>query len=68
MEPLTAKANARPRVTPTPGHLEAVVGTWELGGEKIQMLEEPGTGALLAKNSRGEVVNPMTVISRGSKR
>ena len=58
----------RGRIVPTPNHLEALVGTWELGGEMIQMLEEPDTGILLALNSRGDWVNPMTVITRGSKR
>ena len=56
------------RVKPTRNHMEALVGTWELGGEVIQMQEEPGTGVLLAVNSRGEAINPMRVITRGFKR
>jgi len=48
--------------------MDALVGTWELGGETIQMREEPGTGVLLAVNSRGEAINPMRVITRGFKR
>jgi hypothetical protein len=48
--------------------MEALVGTWELGGSTIQMVEEPESGVLLALNARGEPVNPLTVISRGSKR
>jgi hypothetical protein len=56
------------RVKPTRSHMDALVGTWELGGETIQMMEEPGTGTLVALNSRGEAVNPVRVISQGSKR
>jgi hypothetical protein len=48
--------------------MEAVVGTWELCGERIQMLEDPDSGSLVAVNSRGEPVNPIQVISRGFKR
>lgn len=58
----------RQRIVPTPNHLEALLGIWELDGEMIRMMEEPGTGALAALNSRGEWVNPMPVISRGAKR
>jgi len=58
----------RHRVQPTRTHLEALTGTWEMEGEVIQMLEEPGTGALTALNSRGEWVNPIPVITRGWKR
>ncbi|MGW8267284.1 MAG: hypothetical protein ACWGSQ_13035 [Longimicrobiales bacterium] len=55
-------------VRPTADYLEALVGDWELGGEAIRMREEPGTGVLVALNSRGESVNPITVITRGSRR
>jgi hypothetical protein len=48
--------------------MEAVVGTWELCGEQIKMLEDPETATLVAVNSRGEPVNPIQVISRGFKR
>jgi hypothetical protein len=36
-------------------------------GEKVQLLEEPGTGVLLALTLNGIPINPMRVISRGSK-
>lgn len=68
MTPETKIIPRRPRVKSSRRHLEAVVGTWVLGGEKIQMLEEPETGSLVAVNSRGEAVNPIQVISRGFKR
>ena len=58
----------RHKVRPTPTYLEALIGTWEVDGEVIQMLEEPGTGALTARNSRGEWVNPIPVITRGLKK
>jgi hypothetical protein len=48
--------------------MEAVVGTWELCGEKIQMLADSETATLVAMDSRGEPVNPIKVISRGFKR
>jgi hypothetical protein len=56
-----------PRIVPTPGHLEALVGIWELEGEMVRLLKEPDTGVLVAMNTRGIRVNPMAVISRGSK-
>ena len=55
-------------VKPTQEYLDALVGPWELAGESIQMMEEPGTGVLVAFNSKGESVNPITVITRGSRR
>ena len=68
MEVHPKSTGIRQSIVPTPGHLEALVGIWELDGEMIRMIEEPGTGALAALNSRGEWVNPMPVISRGVKR
>lgn len=61
-------ASSHRGLRPTPGYLEALVGDWELAGESIKMREEPGTGVLVAVNSRGESVNPITVITRGSRR
>ena len=68
MTPETKTIPRRPRVKSSRRHLEAVVGTWVLGGELIRMLEEPETESLVAVNSRGEPVNPIQVISRGFKR
>ena len=67
MVPQTSSISPGMRVKSTRSHMEAVVGVWELGGERIQMLEEPGTETLVAVNSRGEAVNPIIVISRGFK-
>jgi hypothetical protein len=64
----TGAGSHRQRVIPTRSHLEALVGTWELSGEMVQMMEEPNTGVLMALSCRGDWINPMTVISRGSKR
>ena len=68
MELQTTTFAPRQRVKPTRSHLEALVGTWDLGGSTVQMVEEPGTGVLLALDSRGELINPLKVISQGSKR
>jgi hypothetical protein len=66
--PQTKPVSPRLRVKSNRTHMEAVVGTWELCGEKIQMLVDAETATLVAVNSRGEPVNPIQVISRGFKR
>jgi hypothetical protein len=58
---------AYPRVAPTPQHLQAIVGTWKLRDQTVRLTEEEGSGILLAFNERGEPINPMQVISRGTK-
>jgi hypothetical protein len=44
-----------------------MLGIWELDGEMINLVQEPETGVLVALTTRGIRVNPMTVISQGSK-
>jgi hypothetical protein len=66
--PQKKPVSPRLRVKSNRSHMEAVVGTWELCGEKIQMLADAETATLVAMNSRGEPVNPIQVISRGFKR
>jgi hypothetical protein len=56
-----------PRIVPRRERIQAIQGTWIFHGEKVQLLEEPGTGVLLALTLRGVPINPMQVISRGSK-
>lgn len=56
-----------PRIRPTPEHLEALVGTWEVSGETVHLQGERDSGILVALNDRGERVNPVRVISRGVK-
>ena len=56
-----------PRVTPTQEHLNALVGIWEIEGEMVRLLTEPGTGVLVAMTTRGRRLNPIRVISRGTK-
>lgn len=68
MTPQTNTVSPQLRVKSNRSHMEAVVGTWELCGERIQMLEDSDSGSLVAVNSRGEPVNPIQVISRGFKR
>ena len=64
--PLT-RAGALPRVIPTQARSRALRGVWKLDGEVVQMVEEPGTGVLVALDSRGKRVNPMRVITHGIK-
>ena len=56
-----------PRIVPRRERIQAIQGTWVYHGEKVQLLEEPGTGVLLALTLSGIPINPMRVISRGSK-
>ncbi len=56
-----------PRIRPTPEHLQALIGVWEIGGETVRLQGEQDSGILIALNNRGERVNPVRVISRGIK-
>ena len=62
-----SRALPLPRIVPTPAHLDAMVGIWELDGEMISLLKEPETGVLLALTTRGLRMNPIRVISHGRK-
>jgi hypothetical protein len=44
-----------------------MLGMWELDGEVINLVQEADTGVLVALTTRGNRVNPMRVISQGSK-
>jgi hypothetical protein len=50
-----------------PTRVKALLGIWELDGEMVRFLEDPATGALVAMTCRGERVNPMRVISHGTR-
>jgi len=52
---------------PNPSRIRALLGIWELDGEMVRLLEDPGTGALVALTSRAEWVNPMRVVSHGTR-
>jgi hypothetical protein len=56
-----------PRVVPTPSRVQALLGVWELEGEVVKMEQEPESGVLIASRIGGELVNPVRVISRGTK-
>jgi hypothetical protein len=56
-----------PRVVPSGDRIKSLLGIWQIDGEMIRLLEEPGTGVLVAINLRGERVNPLRVISHGTK-
>jgi len=56
-----------PRIRPTRKHLEALEGTWRVGGETVRLRGEQDSGVLVALNTRGEPMNPMRVISGGVK-
>ena len=56
-----------PRIVPRRNRIRAIQGTWIFHGEKVKMLEEPETGVLLAMTLSGAPINPMQVISQGSK-
>jgi hypothetical protein len=68
----TLKVNAKlpqilPRIVPRRSRIKAIMGTWEFGGERVRLLEEPETGVLVAMTGGGIPINPMQVISRGFK-
>lgn len=67
MTPQITQDKSGQRIRATRSHLDALVGTWNLGGDSIEMVEEPGQGVLVAMAPSGERVHPITVISRGSK-
>jgi hypothetical protein len=52
---------------PNPSRIRALVGIWELDGEMVRLLEDPKTGALVAVTCQAEWVNPMRVVSRGTR-
>ncbi|MFH1765091.1 MAG: hypothetical protein ABIF09_12965 [Gemmatimonadota bacterium] len=56
-----------PRIVPTPVHIRALKGPWKLDGDIVRMYEEPDTGVLIALNEQGERLNPLRVISHGTK-
>jgi len=68
--PLKTQASmndALPRIVPIRNRIQAIQGTWIFHGEKVRLLEEPETGVLLAMTLSGVPINPMRVISQGSK-
>ncbi len=56
-----------PRMALKPTRVRALLGIWELDGEMVRFLEHPATGELVALTCRGERVNPMRVISHGTR-
>jgi hypothetical protein len=44
-----------------------MLGIWELDGEMISLVREPGTGVLVALTRKGIRVNPIRVVSHGRK-
>ena len=67
MDPNSSICRNIPRIVPTQEHLDSLLGIWELNGEMIRFLTEPRTGVLVAVSSEGYRLNPIRVISRGSK-
>lgn len=67
MEHRRIRSGVLPRVVPTETRSRGLRGSWKLNGEMVQMGQEPGTGVLIALDSRGNRVNPLRVISHGSK-
>ena len=67
MDPNSSICRNVPRIIPTQEHLGALVGIWELDGEMIRFLVESETGVLVAMTTRGWRVNPIRVISKGTK-
>ena len=67
MDPNSSICRNIPRIVPTQEHLDALIGIWELNGEMIRFLTEPETGVLVAFSAQGFRVNPIRVISGGSK-
>jgi len=56
-----------PRIVPTLRWVAAIQGVWEMNGEVFRLQAEPESGVLMALDSKGEAVNPLRVISRGTK-
>ena len=67
MDPNSSLCRNVPRVVPTQEHLDALLGIWELNGEMIRFLTEPDTGVLVAISTEGFRLNPIRVISGGTK-
>jgi hypothetical protein len=67
MKTHASMTDALPRIVPRRDRIEAIQGTWIFHGKKVKMLEEPETGVLLAMTLSGVPINPMRVISQGSK-
>ena len=67
MDPNSSLCRNVPRVVPTQEHLDALLGIWELNGEMIRFLTEPDTGVLVAMSTEGFRLNPIRVISGGTK-
>lgn len=67
MDPNSSLCRNIPRVIPTQEHLDELLGVWELNGEMVRFLIEPETGVLVAFSSEGYRINPIRVISKGSK-
>lgn len=67
MKTQASMTDALPRIVPRGDRIRAIQGTWIFHGEKVKMLAEPETGVLLAMTLSGVSINPMRVISQGSK-
>ena len=67
MDPRSSLCQNIPRIVPTREHLDRLLGIWELNGEMIRFLAEPETGVLVAFSCEGYRVNPIRVISGGTK-
>ena len=67
MDPNSSICRNIPRIVPTPEHRDRLLGIWELQGEMVRFLTEPETGVLVAYSSEGYRLNPIRVISGGSK-
>ena len=67
MDPNSSICRNVPRIVPTPEHRKELLGIWELDGEMIRFVLEPDTGVLVAVSAEGYRVNPIRVISGGSK-
>ncbi len=62
-----SRTESLPRIVPCRDRIQAIQGTWILHGEKVTLQAEPRTGVLVAMTLSGVPINPMRVISRGSK-
>ena len=67
MDPNSSICRNIPRIVPTAEHLDKLLGIWELNGEMVRFVTEPETGVLVAVSTEGYRLNPIRVISSGSK-
>jgi len=67
MDPNSSICRNIPRIVPTEEHLKKLLGIWELNGEMVRFVIEPETGVLVAVSAEGYRLNPIRVISGGSK-